>query len=120
MVCNGNSEEICGGPNRLSLFAWLSSSSSLSAAVSGADLMSYLTLSSGWNYLGCYTDSSLTRTLSYRTEVTGGSQNMTQENCQTGCQASGYTLAGTEYSGECCNLLDLYFNLKDILTINSL
>lgn len=33
--------------------------------------------------------------------VPGGSANMTNAACQAACQASRYTLAGTEYSGEC-------------------
>jgi len=32
----------------------------------------------------------------------GGPSLMTVDLCTSACQASGYTLAGTEYSQECC------------------
>jgi hypothetical protein len=54
-----------------------------------------------WYPLGCYTDSVAARSLPIRTDVLGGWQAMTNELCQTACQAAGYTYAGTEYSGEC-------------------
>jgi hypothetical protein len=54
-----------------------------------------------WYPLGCYTDSVAARSLPVCTDVLGGWQAMTNELCQTTCQAAGYTYAGTEYSGEC-------------------
>ncbi|KAH3904930.1 hypothetical protein HBI56_170560 [Parastagonospora nodorum] len=52
----------------------------------------------GWYYEGCYTDSVAKRSLSVGANVNGG---MTNKGCQTACQSAGYTLAGTEYAGEC-------------------
>lgn len=55
----------------------------------------------GWQAQGCYTDSVQGRTLGVGMGVPGGSANMTNANCRNACQAAGYVLAGTEYSGEC-------------------
>lgn len=52
----------------------------------------------GWYYEGCYTDTVAQRSLSVGTNVNGG---MTNKGCQAACQSAGYTLAGTEYAGEC-------------------
>lgn len=57
---------------------------------------------SPWISLGCYTDNNPSRALSYAATVPGGTASMTNEECQTACQAAGYTMAGTEYGGECC------------------
>jgi hypothetical protein len=58
--------------------------------------------SSGWTLLGCYTDSVSARSLPYAAGVPGGPTAMTNELCQSTCLAAGYSLAGTEYSDECC------------------
>jgi hypothetical protein len=58
--------------------------------------------SSGWTLLGCYTDSVSARSLPYAAGVPGGPTAMTNELCQSTCHAAGYSLAGTEYSDECC------------------
>jgi hypothetical protein len=42
--------------------------------------------SSGWTFLGCYTDN----------------VSMTVEACQSTCLGLGYSLAGVEYADECC------------------
>jgi len=55
----------------------------------------------GWYPLGCYIDSVQARTLGNGMQVPGGANYMTNEACTAVCQSSGYTLAGTEYSGEC-------------------
>lgn len=52
----------------------------------------------GWNLEGCYTDSVGARTLSNNVGV--GSA-LTNAKCRDGCKAAGFTLAGTEYAGEC-------------------
>jgi glucan 1,3-beta-glucosidase len=61
--------------------------------------------SSGWTLLGCYTDNVSARSLPYGAGVPGGPSAMTNELCQSTCLAAGYTLAGTEYSDECCEYL---------------
>ena len=56
----------------------------------------------GWSFLGCYTDRTSARTLGNHLEVPGGPAAMSIEACLTACQSAGYTLAGVEFSGECC------------------
>lgn len=80
MACKGNSAEICGGPNRLSL---------------------YTPAALGWQSMGCYTDSVQVRSLGHAVQITGGGGAMTIELCQGACVAAGFKLAGAEYSGEC-------------------
>lgn len=59
----------------------------------------------GWSFLGCYTDSVSGRTLVNGVQVQGGSTAMSVELCQAACKANGYSIAGVEYSGECCKYL---------------
>lgn len=56
----------------------------------------------GWNFLGCYSDNVNGRTLANQVQVAGGASAMSIEACETACKAAGYTIAGVEYSGECC------------------
>ncbi|KFZ02255.1 hypothetical protein V500_00331 [Pseudogymnoascus sp. VKM F-4518 (FW-2643)] len=53
--------------------------------------------SSTWNNLGCYTDTTLARTLSVSYNVAGN----TVEKCQDTCAAAGYKYAGVEYGTQC-------------------
>ncbi|KFY43411.1 hypothetical protein V494_02000 [Pseudogymnoascus sp. VKM F-4513 (FW-928)] len=57
--------------------------------------------STGWAALGCYTDSTTSRTLPHIASPAGGSATLTNALCQSTCKSLGYVLAGTEYSGEC-------------------
>jgi hypothetical protein len=75
----------------------------------------------GWTFLGCYTDNVFGRALPNGEAVTGGTNAMTNELCQSACQAAGFTIAGTEYAGECCKgryfiLILLYRHLYSSLT----
>lgn len=58
----------------------------------------------GWNFRGCYTDQISARTLGNALGVPGGQPAMSIEACLTACQSAGYSLAGVEFSGECCKL----------------
>lgn len=110
-ACQGNATETCGGGNRLTIFQYgikgassvSSSSSSSTSVVSTSSAPATSSTSSGsssyWKYLGCYTDAVGTRTLN--NAILGQGSVMTNELCQSTCLKSGYTLAGTEYSGEC-------------------
>jgi hypothetical protein len=60
-----------------------------------------------WNFLGCYTDNVSGRALPNGEAVAGGTNAMTNELCQSTCLAHGFTIAGTEYAGECCEFLIL-------------
>lgn len=57
-----------------------------------------------WTSIGCYTDNVSGRALPNGESVPGGSAAMTNELCQSACQDAGFTMAGTEYGGECCKL----------------
>ncbi|KAK3679133.1 hypothetical protein LTR78_000693 [Recurvomyces mirabilis] len=75
MECNGNSNEICGGPNGLSVYQL-----------------------TGWYSQGCWNDTVGDRTLNHQQY---GLPSMTVEVCTAACKKAGYTLAGMEYAGEC-------------------
>jgi hypothetical protein len=57
---------------------------------------------SSWTFLGCYTDNVSGRAVPDGEAVAGGTDAMTNELCQATCLTAGFTLAGTEYGGECC------------------
>ncbi|KAL7410783.1 glycosyl hydrolase family 71-domain-containing protein [Mrakia frigida] len=75
--CAGNSAQICGGTNRITI---------------------YTAVSPTWNNVGCVTDSGAARALN-GTSTT--SSTMTVESCQTFCKNAGYTLAGVEDYTQC-------------------
>jgi hypothetical protein len=85
MLCNGNTTEYCGGPNRLNVYG----------------LGQRSIIAPPWAPLGCYTDSVQARTLSVGMPVPGGPGNMTVENCQAACFGAKYNIAGVEYAQEC-------------------
>ena len=90
MACTGNSSEVCGGPNGLSLYA----------RPGGATINPGI-VSLDYGSLGCYNDTGGARTLLQGMGVLGGASNMTVLNCVTACNASSYSYAGVEYSQEC-------------------
>ncbi|RMZ92337.1 hypothetical protein DV736_g424, partial [Chaetothyriales sp. CBS 134916] len=53
----------------------------------------------GWTYTGCYTDKVFPRSLPNWSNFNGPS--MSNFACATFCEGEGFTLAGTEYSGQC-------------------
>jgi glucan 1,3-beta-glucosidase len=77
----------------------MSTSTILSMSTTTSSMMSGTT---GWTFLGCYADNVGGRTLMNGLQVPGGSGAMTIELCEATCKSAGYTLAGVEYSGECC------------------
>ncbi len=78
--------EICGGPNRLSLM-FTSNHPSLPTQ----------SLPAGWTALGCLSDNS-TRAL---TGYGFSSNQMTVDSCLSTCASQGLPLAGIEYGSEC-------------------
>jgi hypothetical protein len=56
----------------------------------------------GWTFLGCYTDNVSGRALPNVEQVPGGTNAMTNELCESTCLSAGFSIAGTEYAGECC------------------
>ena len=55
-------------------------------------------LPTGWTYRGCYVDNANGRILNVQKP---DSQTLTIESCVAACVASGYTVAGMEYSTQC-------------------
>ena len=55
-----------------------------------------------WRSLGCYVDNVSGRALPKGESIPGGSDAMTNYLCVATCSDKGFTLAGTEYAGECC------------------
>jgi hypothetical protein len=102
----------CGAPNRLALFKrhrpairgnnrMLAGRQAPVTTTSTSALPGNTTVPvkpNGWYPEGCYTDGVGGRTLSFGGTVDGA---MTNAKCQDACRKTGYTLAGTEYSGEC-------------------
>lgn len=54
-----------------------------------------------WTYTGCYTDVYNARVLSGITFANLGAHNTTTTGCVAYCDAEGYSIAGTEYGGQC-------------------
>jgi hypothetical protein len=89
-------------------------------STSSAAAHAAMAASSGWTLLGCYTDTVSARSLPYGAGVSGGPTAMTNELCQSTCLAAGYTLAGTEYSDECCKTLLLCLNMETTLILSQI
>jgi hypothetical protein len=111
MPCNGNQTEICGGPNRLSMWKWYSGdettvpvgSASATSAPAGKTSSIVVTpvatgLPQGFEYKGCYVDGIGYRILDYQQP---DDQQMTISSCSTLCASAGYEIAGMEYSAQC-------------------
>ncbi|KAI9736484.1 MAG: hypothetical protein M1818_005994 [Claussenomyces sp. TS43310] len=87
-----------------------SSAASTSAASTAAAVVATPTASSassgkksvsGWTETGCYSDSGSTRALSGITFANLGQGKVTTTGCITYCNSNGYSIAGTEYGGQC-------------------
>ena len=55
----------------------------------------------GWSYKGCYSDNLNARALTGITFADIGNHEVTNTKCTAYCGAKGYSLAGTEYGGQC-------------------
>lgn len=90
MPCAGNSSQICGNGNRLSVYT------------SGRMEVAPSTNSGpqGWSFLNCYTDAADSRTLSTPQSVQAGPSGMSVKQCTAACKMGGYRYAGLEYSDE--------------------
>ncbi|KAJ7592059.1 WSC domain-containing protein [Mycena floridula] len=87
MPCKGNSSEVCGAGNRLSIFS------------NTAEPLPVIPQSVGtWVYQGCFTDSIQNRTLSTGINIPAG---VSASTCTATCQTAGFPLAGLENSREC-------------------
>ena len=123
MQCQGDSNEICGGPDRLSVWehnltGLASTSPSSTTGIGGATATNGSGNGNGggatsptpsnavnatailpWKYQGCYTDNSPNgRTLKNQQP---DNKTLTVESCIAMCTSLGYTIAGMEYSDQC-------------------
>ncbi|KAF2192285.1 copper radical oxidase [Zopfia rhizophila CBS 207.26] len=107
MACNGNSQEICGGPDRLTVYQYASgSATTVSIAAPTATIATSTTsavsgpsgLPSGWSYQGCWVDNAFGRIM-----ANGQNDNnqLTIESCISTCSDLGYSVAGLQYSVQC-------------------
>lgn len=87
-VCTGNSSQICGDQNRLSIYS-NRPPSILTPPTAPLIIGSYA-------YQGCYRDNNPDRSL---TDKSTTSSTLTLESCASFC--SGYSYFGTEYASEC-------------------
>jgi hypothetical protein len=67
---------------------------------SGSSSSSNITLPAGWTAAGCYTDSINPRSLSGITFANIGTK-ITSSGCVAYCEKRGFSIAGTEYAGQC-------------------
>jgi hypothetical protein len=58
-------------------------------------------VAAGWSYYGCYSDNLNARVLTGVTFANIGNHEVTNTKCVAYCEARGYSLAGTEYGGQC-------------------
>ena len=87
---------------RLALFFVLGFTLGGSCLTINQDHSSSLEARSTWTFLGCYIDNVYGRALPHGEAVPGGTDAMTNALCQSTCLQAGFSIAGTEYSGECC------------------
>jgi hypothetical protein len=112
MVCAGNSSEYCGGPNRLSLYNYTqtlpTSPGGGNNGGGGNTGSTVLAVTSGlqgnWTYEGCYVDNVNGRIMGDELDSTS----TTVESCIANCASQNFTIAGIEYSTQCCEYLCVF------------
>ncbi|KAJ8111688.1 hypothetical protein OPT61_g5771 [Boeremia exigua] len=101
MACNGNQTEICGGPNRLSLWRFYLGNEPppSSTTVSSSSATPIPTgLPEGFEYKGCYVDGPGYRVMDNQQP---NDDQMTVASCSSRCVGLGYDVAGMEYHTQC-------------------
>lgn len=91
MLCSGNANEYCGGPNRLTLYEDMSI-----APEEPAPEPRQPAVAGDFIFLGCRTEATGARALADRATA---SNTMSNEVCAAFCQE--YQYFGTEYGAEC-------------------
>ncbi|KAF2112851.1 hypothetical protein BDV96DRAFT_601675 [Lophiotrema nucula] len=89
MVCTDNDNQLCGGPDRLTIY-----DTNLAVPQQNPGV-------NGYSCLGCWSDIVSARTLSNTVGVLGGSANMNVDGRTSACNANGFAYSGVEYAGEC-------------------
>ncbi|KAF8196991.1 glyoxal oxidase N-terminus-domain-containing protein [Pholiota molesta] len=110
MVCQGNSSEFCGGPNRLNVYNYTGTNLPVISGGGGGGgggggtpvtgVFPVLSgLQTGWAYNSCWVDNAFGRTLDAQQP---GSTTNTPQTCIAQCIAGNFTIAGMEFS-DCGN-----------------
>ena len=112
-TCAGNSSEICGGNQRLSLYEYINSNGIVKSTTpasgttgtgasaptsTGGPAPATDNLPAGWAYDGCYVDNANGGILSAQQP---DSDSLTIESCIDTCAAHGYAVTGVEYGKQC-------------------
>ncbi|KAJ8496398.1 hypothetical protein ONZ51_g1161 [Trametes cubensis] len=109
MACNGNSSELCGGPNRLNVYNFTGTLPGPPNEGGGGggggnpgpiDVapVNKTGLPAPWTYGACYVDNAFGRIM--MTQLPDN-QNVTVQSCIASCDAQNFTLAGLEFSVQC-------------------
>ena len=103
MACSGNATEMCGGPNRLTLYKFYTGieptgSVSVTPVASSSALPQATGLPAGFTYKGCYIDGPGFRIMNNQQPDDAA---MTIASCSNICAKAGYTIAAMEYSTQC-------------------
>ncbi|QIW96711.1 hypothetical protein AMS68_002229 [Peltaster fructicola] len=103
-ACAGNSTQICGGNQRLSMYAYINADGSISTVpATPAPVVQTTGLPTGWSYDNCYTDSINSRIFSVEVDQSAA----TPSTCINYCSNLNYPVAGIEYGTQCyCGTLD--------------
>ncbi|KAB8297713.1 hypothetical protein EYC80_001520 [Monilinia laxa] len=91
--CGGNTNEMCGGGDRMSIY-----SNQTNMTVLPLPVIQNTSLPGNWKYKGCLTDNVVNRVFPYQISFP---DNNTATNCLTLCSEYGYGAGGMEYSNEC-------------------
>jgi len=86
-TCVGDSTEICGGSDRLSIY-WDGTTQVQPTIVQSVN---------DWRFQGCYNDTNTARVLT----VEVPQNNTSVESCTEACHAGGYSMAGLEFAQQC-------------------
>ncbi|KAJ7659257.1 copper radical oxidase [Mycena polygramma] len=110
MLCAGNSQELCGGPNRLSMFNYTGADrGGLVGPVGGGGggggggagpttVFPVTDLPKPWTYVGCYVDNAHGRIVANQEP---DNAKLTMESCVQTCSAQNFTVATAEFGVQC-------------------
>ncbi|KAK7018349.1 WSC domain-containing protein [Favolaschia claudopus] len=110
MLCAGNSQELCGGPNRLSLYNYTGSDRPTGPVGGGGNggggggggpstVFPVTDLPKPWSYIGCFVDNAHGRILA--NQLQPDDPKLTMESCVRYCISQSFTVAAAEYSTQC-------------------
>ncbi|KAJ7720041.1 hypothetical protein B0H16DRAFT_1793954 [Mycena metata] len=105
MLCAGNSQELCGGPNRLSMYNYTGPGRPTGPVGGGGGggggpttVFPVTNLPKPWTYVGCFVDNAHGRIIS--NEQPDNAQ-LTIQSCVQACSSQNFTVAAAEYGVQC-------------------